>query len=257
MPEGKTRIVLLCTDSRYSRILYHGLATHADVAAIIIEKPVSLTRLIWRRIEKLGLTTTLGQLLFIVFNKLLARFSAKRIRELISAYDLHDAPLPGNLSIPVDTVNSPRTIALLRELAPDAVVVSGARIISREVLEAIEAPFINTHMGITPRYRGVHGGYWALANDDRENCGVTVHLVDTGIDTGGVLYQDAIEVGERDDFNTYPLHQIAKAIPLMKSALEDVRMHKIRIAPGVSPSRLWYHPTLFTYLRNRMVRKVR
>jgi hypothetical protein len=253
MPEGKARIVFLCTDSRYSRIMYHGLAPHADVAAIIVEKPVSLTGLVRRRMEKLGLTTTLGQLLFIVFNKLLARFSAKRIRELISAYELNDAPLPGNLSIPVDTVNSTRTIALLREFDPDAVVVNGTRIISREVLEAIEAPFINTHMGITPRYRGVHGGYWALANDDRENCGVTVHLVDTGIDTGGVLYQDAIEVGERDDFNTYPLHQIAKAIPLMKSALEDVRTHNLRTVPGVLPSRLWHHPTLFEYLRNRIL----
>lgn len=253
MPEAKTRIVFLCTDSRYSRIMYHGLATHADVAAIIVEKPVSLTRLVRRRMEKLGLTATLGQLLFIVCNKLLARFSAKRIRELVSAYGLDDAPLPENLTILVDTVNSPRTIALLRELAPDAVVVNGTRIISREVLDAIETPFLNTHMGITPRYRGVHGGYWAIANDDRENCGVTVHLVDAGIDTGGVLYQDAIAVDERDDFNTYPIHQIAKAIPLMKSALEDVRTHDLRTVPGVLPSRLWHHPTLFEYLRNRIL----
>jgi hypothetical protein len=253
MAEGKLRIVLLCTDSRYSRIMYHGLAPHADIAAIIVEKPVSLTRLVRRRMEKLGLTATVGQLFFIVCNKLLARFSAKRIRELISSYGLDDAPLPENLAIPVDTVNSPRTIALLRELAPDAVVVNGTRIISREVLDTIEAPFLNTHMGITPRYRGVHGGYWAIANGDRENCGVTVHLVDTGIDTGGVLYQDTIAVDRRDDFNTYPIHQIAKAIPLMKSALEDVRTHNLRTVPGVSPSRLWHHPTLFGYLRNRLL----
>ncbi|MDF9392311.1 formyl transferase [Methylococcus capsulatus] len=233
--------------------MYHGLAPHAQVAAIIVETPVSLARLARRRMEKLGLMATMGQILFIACNKLLARFSAKRIRELISAYGLDDAPLPEDRVIPVDTVNSHRTIALLRELAPQAVVVNGTRIISREVLDAIEVPFLNTHMGITPRYRGVHGGYWAIANDDRENCGVTVHLVDAGIDTGGVLYQGIIEVDEKDDFNTYPLHQIAKAIPLMQSALEDVRAHNLRTVPGVFPSRLWHHPTLFEYLRNRLL----
>ena len=41
------------------------------------------------------------------------------------------------------------------------------------------------HAGITPQYRGVHGGYWAVVNNDPEHCGVTIHFVDKGIDTGG------------------------------------------------------------------------
>ncbi|QJD31135.1 formyl transferase [Methylococcus geothermalis] len=257
MPDEKTRIVLLCTDSPSSRIMYHGLSSHVDIAAVIIENPVSLMHFVRRRIKKLGLMATAGQLLFIACNKLMARFSARRIAELISVYELNDAPLPENLSIRVRTVNGSETIGLLREFKPDAVVINGTRLLSKEVLDAVEAPFINTHMGMTPRYRGVHGGYWALANKDRENCGVTVHLVDTGIDTGGVLYQDTIEIDDNDNFNTYPIHQIAKAIPLMKTALDDVRAHSIRIAPGVSPSRLWHHPTLFGYIRNRILLAVK
>ncbi|MOA28997.1 phosphoribosylglycinamide formyltransferase [compost metagenome] len=107
-------------------------------------------------------------------------------------------------------------------------------------------------MGITPRYRGVHGGYWALANRDRENCGVTVHLVDKGIDTGGVMYQDVIHPDHRDNFNTYPIHQIAKAIPLLKKTLSDIRQNQVLIKPGVTPSTLWYHPTIFEYLKTRL-----
>src|SRR5438093_9923670 len=48
------------------------------------------------------------------------------------------------------------------------VVVNGTRIISEAVLTASDAVFINMHAGITPKYRGVHGGYWALYNGDGE-----------------------------------------------------------------------------------------
>ena len=105
-------------------------------------------------------------------------------------------------------------------------------------------------MGVTPKYRGVHGGYWALAMNDNENCGVTVHIVDQGIDTGGVLYQGLIHANESDNFNTYPIHQIAKAIPLMKTALDDVKNNCINIKDGIHPSRLWYHPTILEYIKH-------
>ena len=60
--------------------------------------------------------------------------------------------------------------------------VNGTRIISSRVLDSIGCPIINTHAGITPRYRGVHGGYWALAEGHPEEVGTTVHLVDKGIE---------------------------------------------------------------------------
>ena len=97
----------------------------------------------------------------------------------------------------------------------------------QKVLSCIDAPFINTHLGITLKYRGVHGGYWALANGDPDNYGVTVHLIDVGIDTGGVLYQKFIKVLKNDNFNTYPIHQIAHAIPLMKDTLNDIKENQL------------------------------
>jgi phosphoribosylglycinamide formyltransferase 1 len=87
----------------------------------------------------------------------------------------------------VPSVNSNVGRALLRKLAPYVLLVIGTRIIGNETLHALDAPFINYHAGITPKYRGVHGAYWACVEGDTEHCGVSVHLVDTGIDTGPVL----------------------------------------------------------------------
>jgi len=74
---------------------------------------------------------------------------------------------------------------------PDVVVVNGTRIIAEKVLHSVPATFLNTHSGITPLYRGAHGGYWALVKKDRANCGVTIHVVDAGIDTGGIVTKPA------------------------------------------------------------------
>ncbi|PWF48937.1 formyl transferase [Massilia glaciei] len=228
--------------------MYHGIAAEVEVACVVLENKPSGRTLIERRIKRLGLAKVAGQLLFQVANRLLKPAFQPRVRQLIADYQLVDREAPHAITRKVETVNSPEVIALLRQIGPDAIVVNGTRIISKDVLAAVDAPFINTHMGITPKYRGVHGAYWALANGDPENCGVTVHLVDQGIDTGGVLYQDIIRPQDNDNFNTYPLHQMAKAIPLMRAALEDVRQRRISVKNGVAPSVLWHHPTLIGYL---------
>src|SRR5262249_45860604 len=106
--------------------------------------------------------------------------------------------------IDVPSVNSPECVACLARLDPRVVLLLGTRIINRETLAAIKAPVINYHAGITPKYRGVHGGYWAKAEGDLENFGVTVHLVDPGIDTGAVLYQARVAPTAQDNYATFP-----------------------------------------------------
>ena len=66
----------------------------------------------------------------------------------------------------------------------------------QRVLESAGCPVVNMHAGITLRYRGVHGGYWALAEQHPDWVGTTVHLVDPGIDTGGILAQTTFDVSE-------------------------------------------------------------
>jgi len=249
MKNKKLRIVILCEQGFSSRAMYNALSPHHAIECVIIENKPSV-QVMLGRFNKLGILRTVGQLLFLVFNKILARASLTKNKELISKYGLDDKDFPCDIVQKVESVNSKEVIKLLKEISPDAVVVNGTRIIATNILSSIDARFLNTHMGITPKYRGVHGGYWALVNEDRANCGVTVHLIDQGIDTGGVLYQDTINTDHSDNINTYPIHQIAKGISLMKAALEDITEDEINVRPGVYPSKLWYHPTLIEYFKH-------
>jgi methionyl-tRNA formyltransferase len=73
--------------------------------------------------------------------------------------------------------------------------------------------------------------------------------VDKGIDTGSIIYQDTTEVKIDDNFITYPLHQYALAIPLLKQALEDIALNKLKTYKKENAvSKLYYHPTFTKYI---------
>jgi folate-dependent phosphoribosylglycinamide formyltransferase PurN len=245
---------MLMSDGDSSKIMYNGLKNDFNIEKIIIEESVSKKILLKNRIKKLGLFKVIGQILFIIFNKILLNLSKKQITFLKNKYLLDNSGFNNDLVEHVKSVNDKQTKDIIKNINPDIIIVNGTRIISEEILSSTKAIFLNTHAGITPKYRGVHGGYWALTQKDYENCGVTVHLVDKGIDTGGILYQDKIFVDKDDNFNTYPYHQIAKAIPLMKLAIKDVIQNNIKtIDRSDITSKLWSHPTIYEYLKYKLL----
>jgi methionyl-tRNA formyltransferase len=183
-----------------------------------------------------------------LFRRVQQRLSRLRIQAICRQFGL-EPHIPASLTVMrVSSVNAPECVEALRRLAPAVVLVNGTRVIAREVLRSVPVPFINCHTGITPKYRGVYGGYWALAEGDRENCGSTVHLIDEGIDTGGILYQARIEPAPEDNFSTYPYLQLAVGLPLLADAAEDAMAGRLSPHDSDLPSRLRVHPTLWGYL---------
>lgn len=251
---GIKRIILLATDCPATRYVYHALQDVFPIATVVLEKPQAKRQLLKRRIHKLGLFHVLDQVLFRVLAvPVLRRLSRERCRELHKLYSLDDRPIDPSRIVHVSSVNAEETEQLLRQLGPDIVILSGTRIVAPRILNCISAPFLNMHMGITPSYRGSHGAYWALTERDQQRCGVTVHLVDPGIDTGGILQQGTIEPGPNDTYITYPLLQMGVGIELLKKALTDLTAGCLQIKPyPPGSSRLWYGPTLMEYLKHRI-----
>lgn len=253
------RLVLLATGGESTTIVYNFLAERFGVTRVILEGRIPRLQFLRRRVKKLGLLTVAGQVGFVSLIKPILRCeSHSRVAEIMQSFQLNDMPIPESMTTRVTSVNAPETAALLHDLRPDVVVINGTRIISKNTLESVPVPFINIHAGITPLYRGVHGGYWALVEKNRGACGVTVHRVDTGIDTGGILGQKLIEPISEDNFVSYPLLQLASALPLLKDAVERVFDGTVTsLQPPNGPSRLWSHPTLWGYLRDRLVHGIR
>jgi methionyl-tRNA formyltransferase len=146
---------------------------------------------------------------------------------------------------------------ILQKENPTFVIVAGTRIISEKILSCIPGTFINIHTGVAHRYRGVHGAYWALIEGRPQWAGVTVHQVDAGIDTGQILAQRAITITPEDNFVTYPLLQLSVGLRLLVNVLKHQDQAMVRLVIPCEGSKIWYHPTLWFYLGNRISRRIK
>jgi folate-dependent phosphoribosylglycinamide formyltransferase PurN len=251
-------IVMLAGEGDSTNIIYNALSKDFRIAKVVLEDPVPRAQFLRRRVKRLGLRVVAGQVLFQgAVVPLLRRSSRERVLQIRSSQGLDDTAIPTRDILRVSSANAQETIGALRELRPSIVIVNGTRILSKSVLQSVPARFVNTHAGITPLYRGVHGGYWALANRDRAACGVTVHLVDEGIDTGSILGQAIIRPTERDNFVTYPYLQVAAALPLLIASVRALSEGTVLpLSPPRGASRLWTHPTIGQYVWHRVLNRV-
>ena len=249
----KINIVLLARDCDSTIIVYNNLKLYFEIEAIILEKTISKITQFKRRVKLLGLWTAVGQLVFMMtvfpFLKL---FSQKRKKEIYEQYHLDISPLPKEKIIHVDKLSSSAAREVLQKLNPDLIIVNGTRIISKKTLESVKTPFINIHVGITPEFRGVHGGYWAMATGKKNLFGVTIHYVDTGVDTGEIIEQVFTLPVKKDNFYTYPYLQTAICLDALKKiTLTFIEGKKPGThQPVTIESEIRFHPTIFQWLGN-------
>jgi phosphoribosylglycinamide formyltransferase-1 len=108
---------------------------------------------------------------------------------------------------------------------PDLVVCAGfMKLLGAPVVEAYAGRIVNTHPALLPSFPGAHGVRDALAHGVKVT-GCSVILVDTGVDSGPILAQRAVDVQDDDTEDT--LHERIKVVE--RELLVDV---VTRIARG-------------------------
>lgn len=98
----------------------------------------------------------------------------------------------------VENHNDQECQMLLKKLQPDVLVILGTRILKKEIFSQAKIGAINFHSGIVPEYRGCSTVFWPLYNGDYSNIGFTIHYIDEGLDSGAIIYQQKIAVGNED-----------------------------------------------------------
>lgn len=253
--------MLLTTQGALGNIVINRLAAAFPGLTVIREQPETKASILKRRARRLGRLTAASQAAAGICVRLAARRQRARVTAICDSHGLDRSPPCTVRIVEVASVNAPDCHAELARLAPGVVAVYGTRLLSRATLSACDAPFVNYHAGITPEYRGQHPGYWALANGEPERAGVTVHLVDAGVDTGAVVAQRAVALSSAvDSIASYQYVQMAHGLPLLVDAVaaaltgtltaRDLSTDVSRTTP------LHYPPTLMQYIRNGLGRGV-
>lgn len=93
---------------------------------------------------------------------------------------------------------------------PDVVVSAGfMKLLGAAFLDRFPSRVVNTHPALLPAFPGMHAVRDALEAGVKVT-GSTVHFVDSGVDTGPVIAQEAVEVDAGDDEAS--LHERIKAV---------------------------------------------
>lgn len=105
----------------------------------------------------------------------------------------------------------------IREIKPYAIFsVYYRKIFPKKILGIPEIGCINVHPSLLPDYRGPVPTAWAVMNGEKET-GVTIHVMDRGIDTGDILVQRKCDI--RDDETGFELY--SKVMKLGAAALRE------------------------------------
>ena len=96
------------------------------------------------------------------------------------------------------------------------VVVAFGTILPRSVL--VRVPMVNLHFSLLPRWRGAAPVERALLAGDKQT-GVCVMVVEEGLDTGGVLAHEAVDIGVDDTAATLSAHLASVGAGLLVETL--------------------------------------
>lgn len=91
-------------------------------------------------------------------------------------------------------------------------------ILSKNTIRAINCPIINLHMSFLPYNKGAHPIFWAFY--DGNECGVTIHELNEGIDDGPIIFRKKVEIDDQK-FTFLRAHQ------RLKLEIEDMFLENI------------------------------
>jgi methionyl-tRNA formyltransferase len=99
-------------------------------------------------------------------------------------------------------IKDPLFIDELYNLRPELIVVAAyGKILPAQILGLPLHGCINVHASLLPKYRGAAPIQWAIINGEKKT-GITIMLMDEGLDTGNIILQEKTEIYDDDNTET-------------------------------------------------------
>lgn len=119
-------------------------------------------------------------------------------------------------------INHEESVSKIKEFKPDLLLsVLGNQIFKDPIINLAPKGCLNLHTALLPIYRGLMPTFWVLKNNEKYT-GVSVFFVEKGIDSGPIVVQKKVEIGNRsqEELIIYTkkigMEAIAEAIDLIE-----------------------------------------
>jgi hypothetical protein len=252
------RTVLIChQDAALDREgLVRWLGSFSEVTGVVVLQETR--RRAWTRIKKelgrVGWLRFLDVVAFRVFYRLFlaARdraWEAERLEEIRRRF-----PGDAHQRVPVLRTHSPNSEearSFIAAARPDLMIARCKTLLKESIFSIPARGTFVMHPGVCPEYRNAHGCFWALANDDLANVGMTLLRIDRGVDTGPVYGYFTYPFDEVSESHHVVQHRVVHDnLDAIRRRLEEVVAGRARpLDVAGRRSSAWGQPWLTRHLR--------
>lgn len=204
----RTALIAPIDNSLYARLVAHELLQQegVELCGMLVRSPWSWKRLRGelnrdgaRLLAKIGQKFLLGDERFTeqagenLMN--LARQRGLRADSLRRMAREHHIPY-----LQVKDINTAASQRFLADCAPQVIAFTGGGLVRKPILSIPAIGVLNCHTGMLPRYRGMDVVEWTAAEGQIGSIGmgVSLHLMDAGVDSGAILMRRNLTPQKRE-----------------------------------------------------------
>jgi len=153
-------------------------------AVIIINQPLKYYLKQYKSVVK---HTSFVQSIYFSYKRIIKSIIHKEIPKEIKSNVITDYKMLSKNVFYTKATNSSKTLKALNFIEPDILILAQTGIVKQKILKIPKLGTLNGHPAILPYYRGIDCTRWALAKNDFEHIGCSVHWVNAGVDTGRII----------------------------------------------------------------------
>lgn len=114
--------------------------------------------------------------------------------------------------------SSRETIEYIKKNQVDLYIISGARILTKEVIKICGGKVLNIHPGLLPDVRGLDTFLWSIHY--KKALGITAHFITPKIDSGLLIYKEKLPIYKDDSFFDITLRLLEYQTDILIKALK-------------------------------------
>jgi methionyl-tRNA formyltransferase len=130
--------------------------------------------------------------------------------------------VPTVMHVPRGEINNPEVVQMLKKSTIEGIAVFGCGMLRAEIFNLCPGAVINAHQGISPYYRGSGTNFWPFVNKELHCVGVTVHYIDAGIDTGGIICHGRPDIVQGDTLHGIGCKTVACSASLVARVFREM-----------------------------------
>lgn len=153
----------------------------------------------------------------------------------------------------ISNLNDSRTSNALSGSSIDLIVYSGGGILKKDLINISHLGAINAHAGELPYFRGMNVVEWALINKKRPK--ISVHMIDSGIDTGDIMLIKDINFNETNSLTEIRGLSVVQEVEALLEVLTNFNeYYKNKIKQSKASGKQYFvmHKTLVSLISNNI-----